>query len=98
MSSLQVVIKEDYISMSSSFNIPKWLCSIDASSICLIYHSASNSTQMLAAVKRGKQLNAGFMYITDDVLNNPYDRLPAYYKQEVAALAVTSSPIPCIGV
>ena len=53
---------------------------------------------MLAAVTRGKQLNAGFMYITDDVLNNPYDRLPTYYKQEVAALAVTSSTIPCIGV
>jgi hypothetical protein len=85
------------MSTSSSFTIPKWLCAIDASSICIMYHTATSS-QMLAAVSKGKKLNAGFMYITDDTMNNPYDRLPTYYKQEVDALAVTSSSITCTGV
>jgi hypothetical protein len=73
------------------------MCSVDASSICLMYHSAKNSSEMLKAVSRGKQLNAGFMYITDDTMPNPYDKLPTFYKQEVAALAATSTSITCKG-
>jgi hypothetical protein len=29
---------------------------------------------------------AGYVYITDDILANPWDRLPAYWTQEVAAI------------
>jgi hypothetical protein len=62
-----------------------------------MYHSAKNATEMLKAVAGGKKLNSGFMYITDDTMPNPYDRLPTFYKQEVSALAATSAGITCTG-
>jgi hypothetical protein len=85
------------MSESGGFTIPSWICDIDASSICLLYHSAKGVSEMLDSVARGKELNAGFMYITDDVLYNPWDKLPTFYKEEVAALAVTSDSITCDG-
>ena len=85
------------MSEAADFTIPSWICDIDASSICLLYHSAKSAPEMLDSVARGKELNAGFMYITDDVLNNPWDRLPSFYKEEVAALSATSDAITCDG-
>ena len=71
------------------------MCSYPASRISLIYHSSKTTTQMRAAVTKGKKSNAGYMYITDDVMPNPYDKLPTYYKQEVAALAATATGLIC---
>jgi hypothetical protein len=51
----------------------------------LVYAVASADsmkTNLNLAVSRG----AGFVYITDDVLSNPWDRLPAYWPEEIAAV------------
>ena len=71
------------------------MCVYSASRICLIYHTSKTTTDMQAAVTKGKKSNAGYMYITDDEMPNPYDTLPTYYQQEVAALAATATGLTC---
>lgn len=90
-----VVIHEDDISTLSTFKLPAWLCKVDPKKICLIYYNANTSTSMLNAVAKTKKLNTGYVYITDDVLSNPYDTLPTYYQEEYNALAATSTNVTC---
>jgi hypothetical protein len=51
----------------------------------------SQSSAMLADLHKAVQYRAGSVFLTDGVLPNPYDHLPSYWNQEVAALA---SPEP----
>ncbi len=43
----------------------------------------STSEQMKRSLRRAAQLKVGYVFITDDVLPNPYDRLPSYWDDEV---------------
>lgn len=52
----------------------------------------AQSAAMLADLSRAVQLNAGYVYITDQTLPNPYTQLPSYWDQEVAALAAVPEP------
>lgn len=45
---------------------------------------------MVQAVLKSKEKNAGYVYITDDGMPNPYDQLPTFYEDEVQLL---ESPI-----
>jgi len=54
----------------------------------------SGSEAMLADLSKAAQLNAGYVYVTDQTLPNPYAQLPSYWDQEVAAIAVASVPEP----
>jgi hypothetical protein len=47
----------------------------------------SQSSAMLADVSLAQQLDAGYVYITNLSGSNPYDALPSYWDQEVAAIA-----------
>jgi hypothetical protein len=42
---------------------------------------------MLADLSKAVSLNAGLVYFTDGTGGNPYDHLPSYWDQEVAAIA-----------
>ncbi len=50
------------------------------------------ASDMLADLKKAYQLNAGYVYITEQTLPNPYGQLPSYWNQEVAALASVPEP------
>jgi hypothetical protein len=49
------------------------------------------SSAMLADLSKAVQLNAGNVYFTDQTLPNPYAQLPAYWDQEVSAIASASA-------
>lgn len=60
------------------WTMPSWLFNYPSSKLThLVY--ATSSAQMPNAVKLGIARNAGKLYITDDVLNNPWDTLPTYW-------------------
>ena len=42
---------------------------------------------MLSDIKRVEALNAGYIYVTDQNLPNPYGELPSYWDQEVTMLS-----------
>lgn len=50
------------------------------------------SSTMIADLVRAVQLNAGYVYLTDRTGSNPYDQLPSYWNQEVAAAAAVPEP------
>jgi hypothetical protein len=50
------------------------------------------SSAMLADVAKAYQLNAGYIYVTDQRGGNPYSQLPSYWDQEVVAIASVPEP------
>jgi Spherulation-specific family 4 len=54
--------------------------------------SPTTSSAMLADLSKAVQLNAGYVYITDQSGANPYAQLPSYWDQEVAAVASVPEP------
>jgi hypothetical protein len=52
---------------------------------------APTVSSMLADIHKAEQFNAGYVYVTDGGLPNPYGQMPSYWDQEVAAL---SAPVP----
>lgn len=57
-------------------------------------YDAPSASAMLGDVSQAAQLNAGYVYVTDQALPNPYAQLPSYWDQEVSALASVPEPSP----
>ena len=57
-----------------------------------IIHTTADAPTMSADLDRAISLNAGYAFVTDDILPNPYDTLPAYWPAEVGK--VQSTPVP----
>lgn len=73
-------------SQGSSYpgNTPSsWNANYDPSQLGHLVHSAPNEADMLNYLDLAVQRNAGQVYITNDVLNNPWDTLPTYWEAEV---------------
>lgn len=45
------------------------------------------ASRLAATLTRAQRQRAGWVYVTDDTLPNPYDRLPTYWRQEVTTIA-----------
>jgi hypothetical protein len=73
---------------------PSWGLTEPASRQAHLHHSISTEAQMLAALQEARNRNAGYVYITSDVLSNPWDTLPSYWNAELAALAPVPEPAP----
>ena len=61
-------------------------------------YDVPTTADMLADVGEAEGLNAGYVYVTDDNLPNPYNQLPSYWDQEVAAIAAGPTSVPLPGV
>jgi hypothetical protein len=73
---------------------PAWTLNYPASKFCVLQYGAS-ATQMRATVAWALSHNVGYVYVTNDVLNNPWDSIPPYLAEEAALLAggvVTPQP------
>jgi len=73
---------------------PAWVHNYPPSLFWHLVHGAPDEAAMRDAVGLGKQRRAYHMYVTPDVLPNPWDTLPAdpYWSEELTAL---SSPSCC---
>ncbi len=60
---------------------PPWVYKYPARRFCHIVYEAMDMTEMLTAIDLSRQRNAGFVFITDDGANNPFDRLPSFWNQ-----------------
>ncbi|MFO0830576.1 MAG: spherulation-specific family 4 protein [Phycisphaerales bacterium] len=69
---------------------PAWALSGPATRVAYIVYNVATDAQMQATLSLARARNAGFVFITDDVLINPYDTLPPYWESQ-ASLART----PC---
>jgi hypothetical protein len=71
---------------SQAIPFPSWAANYPASKFCALQY-ASSVAQMRTFVADAKSKNVGYVYVTDDVLTNPWDGLPPYLAEEAALLA-----------
>jgi hypothetical protein len=57
-----------------------------------LIHTTPSVSDMQSDVLKASSLNAGSVYITDGTLPNPWNQLPSYWNEEVAALAAVPEP------
>jgi hypothetical protein len=69
-----------------------WFLSAPSSDIANIVFDVPDAATMRADVTRAEGLNAGYVYVTDQGLPNPYAQLPSYWNEEVAAITAVPEP------
>ena len=74
------------------FRAPAWSRRFPGSRFCIQAHNVATEEQMKKAVRRATELKVGYIYITDDVGPNPYDRLPSYWGAFVEAVRQVNQP------
>jgi Spherulation-specific family 4/PEP-CTERM motif len=57
-----------------------------------LLYNVSSEAAMRALVQQAAQRNVGYLYVTNDVLPNPWDQLPSYWLAEVAAISAVPEP------
>ena len=67
-----------------------WTKNQAASRFSHLIYNVPTKLEMLNAVVLAKHNNAGYVFVADDVLPNPWDTLPAYWADEVRAIATTT--------
>ncbi len=82
-----LVVHESFGSNYATYTPSAWNANYPADRLAHLVHTEPNATNMLAGLDQGVAQNAGWHYITDDVLGNPWDRLPTYWDQQVARVA-----------
>lgn len=65
---------------------PAWLSAEPRSKVWNIVVGVADD-RMLQVLDRGAKENAGKIYVTDDDVPNPYDKLPTSWSQEVSSLS-----------
>ena len=71
-----------------------WFESDASSQFSNIVYDAPTVTAMQADITKAVGLDAGYVYVTDQTLPNPYAQLPSYWDQEVAAVATLNAKVP----
>jgi hypothetical protein len=64
-----------------------WNFNYDRSHFANLIYNVSTAAVMQSDVALAAARNAGYVYVTDDNLPNPYDTLPSYWDQEVSKIA-----------
>ncbi|HVT34895.1 MAG TPA: spherulation-specific family 4 protein [Nevskiaceae bacterium] len=82
-----LVIYEDKAAHLAAFAPAAWTANYSADHFAAIIHTQPDANAMRAELGAASLANVGWVYITDDVLPNPYDTLPSYWNAEIAALA-----------
>lgn len=89
-----VTFEGSYASYTAESYTPLLWDPVDPKKIWHVVYGASSQSQMEEAIALSKSRNAGYVFVTDDVLANPYDTLPApdYWDAEQVAVGPGSCP------
>jgi hypothetical protein len=79
------VIFEGTYNTYKTWTPPSWVFSYPASKFThLVYATSSSKNMKDAILTKSKNRNAGYVYVTNDVLPNPWDTLPSYWSTELS--------------
>lgn len=81
-----IVIFENTYAVYRDWTPPEWVRRHPAGQFWHLVHATPTREQMRDAVALSKQRNAGYVYVTDDTIDatsSPWDRLPAYWREEL---------------
>ena len=80
-----LVVAEDEGADLAGWTAPAWTASYSPDRFWLLAHTA-DAAQMTALLATARAQNVGWIYVTDDVLANPWDALPSYWEAERAGV------------
>lgn len=75
-----------------------WDYDYDRSSFVHLVHTEPSAASMPAHLQRAINYNSAGIYVTDDVMNNPWDRVPTYWTALVEAVATINADYNSDGV
>ena len=67
---------------------PAWMQRYPPERFSLLVHSQPDAAALATLLEQAQEANFGQIYLTDDVLPNPWDSLPSYWEELIAALPV----------
>ncbi len=70
-----------------AYRPPPWRTKFPARQMAVVLHDVRTADAMKRAVREMVRKRAGYGYVTERSGANPWDRLPRYWDQEVAAVA-----------
>ena len=70
---------------------PKWAADVSPDQMAVLLYGGRGADAMRDAVKAAVAKRAGFVYVTDAAGDNPWDRLPTYWDDLVAAVAAVNA-------
>jgi hypothetical protein len=80
-----VCVFEDTYSNYQTWSAPSYCKKYPATKFTHIIHTAGTTSRMIRALKLTASRNAGYVFVTNDILSNPYDTMPSYWSSEVTA-------------
>ncbi len=89
----QFVIFEDFGSAYAGDTTPSWVSDYERTQFAHLIHSESSNVTMQSNLELAVTRNAGSVYITNDVLNNPWDTLPSYWQAQIDAIELFNNSI-----
>jgi len=70
----------------------RWVTNYPANRFAHLPYAVASSATMTNYIQLARARHAGFIFVTDDVLPNPWDTLPAYWENEVSLLQQLNRP------
>ncbi len=90
-----LLVFESFATNYPGYTPSSWNFNHDPSTIGHLVHTTANEADMLSYLDLAVQRNAGQVYVTDDVLNNPWDTLPSFWDAEVTRIEeINNAPPP----
>ncbi len=71
-----------------------WIKRYPASRFGVVVHTVATPAAMRRAIEQADQARAGWVFVTDRVMPNPYDGLPVYWDEEVRACEMQNATPP----
>ena len=90
-----LLIFEGSFSEYKAATFPSWVFNYPSDKFAHLVYDTGNKSRMNQAIRLANQQNAGYIYVTNDTLPNPWDSLPSYWSAEINKLCTaTPSPTP----
>lgn len=94
----RLMVQENVGAAYPGYSPSSWNFDYDSSKFVHLVHTEPTAAAMRNDLNLALERNAGGIYITDDVLANPWDRLPTYWDDEVAEVAKINADLNADGV
>jgi hypothetical protein len=81
-----MVLFSSQLVMYGAFQAAEWMPAQSSDRFAHFVSEVPNEA-LEATLGRARALGAGWIYVTDDALPNPWDQLPSYFEREVQIVA-----------
>lgn len=78
---------EDVYTNWSGYTVSSYAKSVSSSQIAMLVHSCASVSDMKKAIDKAAATNVGYVFVTNEVLPDPWGVLPSYFNDEVNYIA-----------